>query len=66
MSNQLAASQRAKLIEELRTEVSDIINEHSAMVTLTTYEVIGMLEMIKQDVIDTHFDADFQDGEDQQ
>lgn len=51
MSNESEANRRGLLLEELREELWDLICEHSAMVELTTAEVLGTLEMLKFQVM---------------
>lgn len=51
MTQQFGAKERAKLCEDLREELYDLIHEHGRMVTLTTAEVIGVLEILKFELI---------------
>lgn len=51
MTNQNSAQQRVALTEDLHNELYDLIHEHGRMVTLTVVEVIGVLEILKMELL---------------
>lgn len=49
-----SAARRAQLTQELHTELYDIIHEHGNMTTMTVAEIIGVLEMLKFEIMAEH------------
>ncbi len=50
-NHSFSAVDRAELTKELRDELYDTIHEHGSMATLTIPEVIGVLEILKFELL---------------
>lgn len=59
------AQERAKLTEDLRDELYDLIHEHGRMAHLTVPEVIGVLEILKHELIQEQGEPDFDEEDDE-
>lgn len=59
------AQERAHLCEELREELYDLIHEHGRMAAFSVAEVIGVLEILKFELIAEQSDPDFDEEDDE-
>lgn len=50
-NHSFSAVDRAELTSELRDDIYDLIHEHGSMATLTIPEVIGVLEILKHELL---------------
>lgn len=64
MTQSFGAQDRANLCEELRQEIYDLIHEHGRMAAFTVAEIIGVLEILKFEIIAEESTPDFE-GEDE-
>lgn len=51
MSSGFSGSERAKLTGDLREELHSLVHEHGRIAGLTVAEVIGVLEIIKHELL---------------
>lgn len=66
MTDTFNARHRAQLTGELCDELRDLIHEHGRMFTLTVPEVIGVLEILKFELIADQATPDFEGDDDEQ
>lgn len=57
------ARDRAKLTGELLDDLYDVLHEHGLMSTLTVAEVVGVLEILKMEIITEQSEDDSDDEE---
>lgn len=46
------ARDRLKLLKELHDDIKDTIGEHSSMTDFTVVEVVGVLELLKMELVE--------------